>query len=55
MRKACEHRDYFQANPPSVETMHKYKELAEKSLRKQADIEANDSLSFDEFLADYYR
>jgi glutamate--cysteine ligase len=55
MRKACEHRDYFQANPPSVETMHKYKELAEKSLQKQADIEAQDSLSFDEFLADYYR
>lgn len=55
MRKACEHRDYFQANPPSVETMHKYKELAEKSLQKQADIEAHDSLSFDDFLADYYR
>jgi len=31
------------------------KELAEKSLQKQADIEAHDSLSFDDFLADYYR
>ncbi|CAI8316595.1 MAG: Glutamate--cysteine ligase [Porticoccaceae bacterium UBA1117] len=55
MRKACEHRDYFQANPPHVDTMHKYKDLAEKSLQKQADIEAHDRLSFDDFLADYYR
>ena len=55
MRKACEHRDYFQANPPNVDTMHKYKDLAEKSLQKQADIEAHDRLSFDDFLADYYR
>jgi glutamate--cysteine ligase len=55
MRKAAEHRDYFQANPPGVETTAKYKELAEVSLRRQAEIEVSDTLSFDDFLADYYR
>jgi glutamate--cysteine ligase len=55
MRKAAEHRDYFQANPPSVETTAKYKNLAEVSLQRQAEIEASDTLSFDDFLADYYR
>ena len=55
MRKACEHRDYFHANPPDVDTMDKYQDLATQSLQKQADIEAHDRLSFDEFLADYYR
>jgi glutamate--cysteine ligase len=55
MRKACEHRDYFHANPPDASTMNKYQDLATQSLQKQADIEAHDSLSFDEFLADYYR
>ena len=55
MRKAAEHRDYFQASPPGVETTAKYKELSEVSLQHQAEIEASDTLSFDDFLADYYR
>jgi len=55
MRKASEHRDYFQANPPCTETTTKYQKMAEVSFRHQAEIEASDTLSFDDFLADYYR
>ena len=55
MRKATEHRDYFQAKPPSAKTTAKYKQLAEESLRRQTEIEASDTLSFDDFLAGYYR
>ena len=55
MRKATEHRDYFQAKPPSAETTAKYRQLAEESLRRQTEIEASDTLSFDDFLAGYYR
>jgi glutamate--cysteine ligase len=55
MRKACEHRDYFHANPPDAETMDKYQGLATQSLQKQSVIEAQDSLPFGEFLANYYR
>ena len=55
MRKASEHRDYFQANPPCSETTEKYQKMAEMSFQNQAEIEASDTLSFDDFLADYYR
>ncbi|MBT5795775.1 MAG: glutamate--cysteine ligase, partial [Porticoccaceae bacterium] len=54
MRKASEHRDYFQANPPNAETTSKYKQLADVSLKRQTEIETSDTLSFDDFLADYY-
>jgi len=53
MRKACEQRDYFCAQAPSAETMARYAHLAAESRRQQAEIEASDSLSFDEFLAAY--
>ena len=53
MRKACEQRDHFCSQPPSAETMDKYSRLAAESIERQAEIEASDSLSFDEFLAAY--
>lgn len=53
MRKACEQREYFCARPPSPETLAKYALLAEKSIERQAEIEASDTLPFDEFLANY--
>jgi glutamate--cysteine ligase len=53
MRKACEQRDYFRERPPSDETIAKYRQLAEQSIQRQAEIEASDNLSFDEFLANY--
>lgn len=53
MRKACEQREYFCSQPPSPETLAKYARLAEQSIERQAEIEASDTLSFDEFLANY--
>ena len=53
MRKACEQRDHFCSQPPSAETMAKYSRLAAESIERQTEIEASDSLSFDEFLAAY--
>ena len=53
MRKACEQREHFCARPLSPETLAKYVQLAEQSIARQAEIEAADSLSFDEFLAQY--
>ena len=55
MRKAKEHRDYFQQRPLSPEQTKKYQRLAEQSVVKQQQIEAADNLSFDDFLAHYYR
>jgi glutamate--cysteine ligase len=54
MRKAQEHRDYFRSKQLSPEAVEKYRCLAAESQLKQQQIEAADSLSFDEFLAEYY-
>ena len=53
MRKAHEQREYFLKQPPSDETIAKYEHLASHSIQRQAEIEASDELSFDEFLARY--
>jgi len=55
MRKACEHRAYFQASPPDDAAMKNYQTVATKSLEEQAAIEASDTLSFEEFLSTYYQ
>ena len=55
MRKAQEHREYFQSKVLTPETAEKYRRLAEESQLKQKQIEASDSLTFDEFIADYYQ
>jgi glutamate--cysteine ligase len=55
MRKACEHRAYFQASPPDDAAMKNYQTVATKSLKEQAAIEASDTLSFEEFLSAYYQ
>jgi glutamate--cysteine ligase len=53
MRKACEQREHYLERPPSKETIEKYEQLATISIQQQAEIEASDELSFDEFLARY--
>ena len=53
MRKACEQREHFRNQRPSAETMAKYQQLAVESQQRQATIEADDHMSFDEFLANY--
>jgi glutamate--cysteine ligase len=55
MRKACEHRAFFQASPPDDAAMKNYQTVATKSLKEQAAIEASDTLSFEEFLSAYYQ
>ena len=55
MRKAEEHRDYFRSKVLTPETVEHYRCLAAESQRKQQQMEAADSLSFDDFLAGYYQ
>ena len=55
MRKAGEHKKYFQTEKLSAEVLEKYQDLADRSHAKQAAIEAGDTASFDEFLSLYYR
>lgn len=55
MRKTLDHRDYFLDTPIDDTGLAKYQDLAAQSHHRQAAMEAADSLSFDEFLADYWR
>ena len=54
MRKAVEHREYFRSQQLSPEVIEKYRQMAAQSLSEQKQIEAADTLSFDDFLAAYY-
>ncbi len=48
------HRDYFAARPLDAEKTRFFTEAAQHSLQKQADIEAADDVSFEEFLRRYF-
>src|SRR5690606_22842523 len=50
MRKSREHRDAHASRPLPAEREHFFREAAARSLQDQRVIEANDTLSFDEFL-----
>jgi glutamate--cysteine ligase len=54
MRKAVEHREYFRSESLAPEVIEKYQRLAEQSQLEQQQIEASDSVSFDDFLTAYY-
>ena len=54
MRKALDHKRFFDSKEPSEETIAKYTALAEKSFADKASIEDKDDLSFDDFLTRYY-
>lgn len=53
-RKSLEHQWYFAELPISKEQERMLTELAERSLQKQAEIEAADSVDFDSFLQQYF-
>ena len=55
MASATRHRDYFRSITPLPEErlMH-LQEEARRSLESQAEIEAADSVSFDEYLEQYF-
>ena len=55
MDQAVEHREFFLDSPLAPEMAERYQQLAADSLAKQRVIEAQDTLHFDEFLANYYR
>jgi len=55
MRKAREHREHFRSKALETQAADEYRRLAEESKRKQQQIEAADTLSFDDFLASYYQ
>ena len=54
IRKAKEHTNYFSKQKPDKVIIEKYSNLARLSIEEQRRIEDNDTLTFDEYLADYY-
>jgi glutamate--cysteine ligase len=55
MQAARGHRDYFRSIAPlSVEREAEFAEEAESSLLRQLEIEQSDTLSLDEYLANYF-
>ena len=52
---AEQHRDYFLSQPLSAERVALFTEQAQESLAGQKAIEDSDTLSFDEFLAEYIK
>lgn len=53
MQQSRAHRDYFQNNSLSEETERMMRDTASSSLLKQKELEAQESVSFDEFLANW--
>jgi glutamate--cysteine ligase len=54
MRKAVEHREYFRSEKLAAQVIEKYQQLAAQSQLEQQQIEAAETISFDDFLAAYY-
>ena len=48
------HKNYFMAQPLDSQVHQQFNDMAAASLQKQADIEAADNLSFDDFLTRYF-
>jgi glutamate--cysteine ligase len=55
MRKAQEHREFFLSGEVDKAIIEHYCHLAAVSQKQQANEEKNDQLSFDEYLADYWK
>lgn len=54
MNLAQQHREYFASRPLNANTMAQMEQQAKDSLADQQSIEAQDSSSFDDYLAGYY-
>lgn len=50
-----QHGDHFRQRPLSTEQKLHFQQLAEQSLRDQTDIEQADTISFDQYLDNYYQ
>lgn len=55
MSLAQQHKAAFAEHPPDAALKARFEGLAAQSFRAQADIEAADHQSFDDYLADYYQ
>ncbi|MEZ5530507.1 MAG: glutamate--cysteine ligase [Porticoccaceae bacterium] len=55
MNHAEQHRQYFLDTQLSADIEEQFREEAEASLERQREVEVADTLSFDQFLANYYR
>jgi glutamate--cysteine ligase len=54
LRMSQAHKSYFlDLYPPNEQQLSAFRHEAETSLEKQAEIERSDTLSFDEYLANY--
>jgi glutamate--cysteine ligase len=52
---AKNHRDYFASiTQPNKASLEQFRQEAEDSLQRQHEIETADSISLDEYLADYF-
>ncbi|HET6724954.1 MAG TPA: glutamate--cysteine ligase [Gammaproteobacteria bacterium] len=54
LRMSRQHRDFFLRRELTAEQWARFRRDAEESLAKQAEIEATDTLPFDEFLQQYF-
>ena len=55
MNLSKQHGDYFRNNPLSAEKNDYFKNEAENSILKQKTIEASDTISFEQYLTNYYQ
>jgi glutamate--cysteine ligase len=56
LRMSRMHKSYFlDLYPPNEQRLAEFAAEAEESLRRQAEIEAADKMTFDQFLANYFR
>ena len=53
-RMALQHQEYFHERELSAEKLEYFQQLANESIARQQQIENNDDLSFNDFLAQYY-
>jgi len=54
MEKALEHETYFRNNPLSEDDFKIFQKQSAKSLQQQIDIENSDTLSFEQYLTEYF-
>ena len=56
LRMSSLHKNYFlDLYPPNEQRLAEFAEQSEQSLRQQESIERSDTLSFDQYLSDYFR
>ena len=53
LRLSQQHAEYFRSQPLSSEVQQAFEEQASQSIRQQAEIEADDAMPFDDFVAAY--